>query len=284
MPSFSQRHGLTSTRTLVQSSDLDEETRVALWNDVCVLRSVLENARVEHHQDDDSRVLRATWVGYFRSAIDDQPSDQHLWKQIKHWILKEDWFQTLDLMEELVSHTDAVGEAWTRDIGPVIAGRVNDTFERYLVGYRFVGLEITPIDTTEQAEAVAEAIDASATVRGAQHHLGRAVALLADRNEPDYPNAIKEAISAVESVCVAVTGHRTLGDALKRLKGAGVTLHPALEQAWLKMYGWSSDDGGIRHGGIEAPNADQALAKYVLVTCAAFVTYMVEAGRKAGLL
>ncbi|MEI3844903.1 MULTISPECIES: hypothetical protein [unclassified Microbacterium] len=75
-----------------------------------------------------------------------------------------------------------------------------------------------------------------------------------------------------------------LGSGLKKLEAAGLPIHPALKAAWLEMYGWTSDDDGIRPGGIEAAGADQALAKYVLVTSSAFVSLLIEEGRKIGLL
>lgn len=118
----------------------------------------------------------------------------------------------------------------------------------------------------------------------ARHSLDRAVELLADRTTPDYPNSIKESISAVEAIVKKITGEGTLGAGLKKLEAAGLTIHPALRGAWSQMYGWTSDDNGIRHAGIEAANADQALAKYMLVTCSAFVSYLVVEGNKVGLL
>lgn len=89
----------------------------------------------------------------------------------------------------------------------------------------------------------------------------------------------------MEAVVKKVTGaNDDLAAGLKKLENAGLSIHPALKGAWLKMYGWTSDEDGIRHGGIDAADADQALAKYVLVTCSAFVSYLIEEGRKAGLL
>ncbi|MGJ7560939.1 hypothetical protein ACSFCF_10310, partial [Brevibacterium casei] len=35
-------------------------------------------------------------------------------------------------------------------------------------------------------------------------------------------------------------------------------------------------------GGVDAASIDQAMAKYMLVTCSAFVAYLIEEGRKAG--
>jgi len=170
------------------------------------------------------------------------------------------------------------------DTGAAILAAYNDRFESYLVGFRFIGMEIAPIDTTAEAQAVSDAIEDSASIEGARHHIERAVDLLADRQSPDYPNSIKESISAVEAVCFAITGENSLGAAIRKLQSAGVSIHPALARAWSAMYGWTSDADGIRHGSIEAPDADQALARYMLVTCSAFVSHVIEAGRKAGLV
>ena len=153
-----------------------------------------------------------------------------------------------------------------------------------LVGFRFINLNFLPIDSDTDLEAISSALDEARPFKGARHQLDQATRILADRKKEDNANVIKEAISAVESVCVEVTGEHTLGEALKKLKTSGVIIHPALEAAWSKMYGWKSDASGIRHGSIEAPNADQALAKYMLITCSAFVSYVIETGRKARLV
>jgi hypothetical protein len=110
------------------------------------------------------------------------------------------------------------------------------------------------------------------------------VRLLADRQNPDYPNSVKESISAVEAITKRITGENTLGAGLKKLQTAGLNIHPALKDGWLKIYGWTSDENGVRHGAIDAATIDQTVAKYMLVSCSAFVSYLVEEGRKANLI
>jgi hypothetical protein len=161
---------------------------------------------------------------------------------------------------------------------------LNNLFERELVGYRLIGLEITPVDSSAEAEAVTGALSDADPISGARHALERAVKLLTDRATPDYPNSIKESISAVEAVVKRLTGEGTFGDGLKKLEDAGLKVHPALKGAWSKMYGWASDEPGVRHGSTDAADVDQALAKYILVSCSAFVSYLVEEGRKLKLL
>jgi hypothetical protein len=278
MASFAERMGHRQARSAVQSDSLDDDTRVALWNVFSITKDLLD-------PDFESSVLTGVWIWEFKNAHDKRPDyDHRIWAEVKAYILRRQWWEVLDLIEAIVRQMWKHADAYSSDAPEAIAGGFNNCFERFLVGYRFVGLEITPIDSTAEANAVVGAQEDAVSIAGARHALDRAVELLADRQMPDYPNSIKESISAVEAVVKKVTGEGTLGKGLTKLEGAGLTVHPALKGAWSQMYGWTSNDDGIRHGGIEAAAADQALAKYVLVTCSAFVSYLIEEGRKAGLL
>lgn len=281
MASFSQRHGYKEVRTLVQRESLDEESRHAIWNLLAVLPS--EFAKFANDQT-EWLILEALWVWHFGENRDETPQEWKLWRRIKLSIYSDEWNEVFDLLELLLRYWDQNETSQSAELRKLVVDALNQTFERQLVGYRIIGLEITPVDSNAEAEAITSALADSEVVNGARHALARAVDLLADRTSPDYPNSIKESISAVEAIVKKVTGEGTLGAGLKKLEAAGLTIHPALKGAWSQMYGWTSDDDGIRHGGIKAADADQALAKYVLVICSAFVSYLVEAGRKTGLL
>lgn len=115
-------------------------------------------------------------------------------------------------------------------------------------------------------------------------HIEKAWTLFSNRKSPDYENSIKESISAVEAMCCIITGasgaQATLGEAIKRLKGNGVHIHGAMESAFKSLYGYTSDETGIRHGGIDFRNAPAEDAEYMLVSCSAFVNYLVEKWRR----
>lgn len=116
-------------------------------------------------------------------------------------------------------------------------------------------------------------------------HLKKATELFSRRPLPDYENSIKESISAVEAVCSIITGlsgkNATLGKTIKKLKDYGVHIHPSMENAFSSMYGYTSDEDGIRHGGIDFKWAPAEDAKYMLVSCSAFVNYLIEKWSKA---
>lgn len=281
MAGFAERIGKRAARSVIQSDDLDDETRNGLWNVTNAVRTQLDDDARRRSSPAGSQLVAAIWAWVFGKPTDEQPADYKIWNVIKETILRGEWIDALDLIEDVVKRLEQfASQSFVDDV----TGVYNQIFEQFLVGYRFIGAEITPIDSGADANAVDTAIEDSTSIKGARRHLERAVELLASRQDPDYANSIKESISAVESVCRAVTGEATLGGALKKLKGAGVKIHPALEQAWSKMYGWTSDEDGIRHGGIEAADADQSLAKYVLITCSAFVSHIIESGRKAELI
>lgn len=93
----------------------------------------------------------------------------------------------------------------------------------------------------------------------------------------------KESISAVEAMCCIITNQKkaTLSKGLEQLKNHGIIIHKSLEDAFQKIYGYASDEKGIRHGGIEFVNAPSEDAKYMLVSVSAFVNYLTEKFQKA---
>lgn len=287
MASFSERHGYKEVRSVVQRESLDEETRIALWNVVGGLPEVFEKLTWDPLRRDDTSgpaTVSALWGRDFKKPRDEQPSNQTFWAMIKKGILEDTWYQVFDVIEAISKRPEQHVTATLHGLPNSYREACNNAFESHLVGYRFIGLELTPVDSTAEAESISGGVEDSASIPGARHALDRAIELLADRQTPDYPNSIKESISAVEAVVKKVTGEGTLGAGLGKLEGAGLAIHPALKGAWSKMYGWTSDENGIRHGSIEVADADQALAKYVLVTCSAFVSFLIEEGRKVGLL
>jgi hypothetical protein len=278
--------GHRASRSLIQSESLDEETRTALWNVLVILQEVFQ-ARLDRYHDSDpthDELLSSMWVTHFKRPRDEQPRRSDTWGLIKKEILEGEWFDALDLLERASRVLARIDQQRGEDLSGAFTDALNAQFEQYLVAYRFIGDEIMPIDSSVEVASVDLALADSSSVAGARHSLERAVRLLADRQNPDYPNSVKESISAVEAITKRITGENTLGAGLKKLQTAGLNIHPALKDGWLKIYGWTSDENGVRHGAIDAATIDQTVAKYMLVSCSAFVSYLVEEGRKANLI
>ena len=74
----------------------------------------------------------------------------------------------------------------------------------------------------------------------------------------------------------------TLGQALKEVK-TKVGLHGALEEAFSHLYGYTSSAEGIRHSLLDEPTLSFEDAKFMLVSCSAFINYLVSKASKAGI-
>lgn len=48
-----------------------------------------------------------------------------------------------------------------------------------------------------------------------------------------------------------------------------------MERAFSNLYVYTSDENGIRHGRIDFTNAPEEDAKYMLLSCSAFVNYLI---------
>jgi hypothetical protein len=144
---------------------------------------------------------------------------------------------------------------------------------------------IVPIGSDPERETLARAFAdvAASEFHGARSHLRNAGSELTAGN---YGASIRESIHAVEAVArVLEPGAQTLGPALSKLEKS-VRIHPALGKGFGSLYGFTSDEMGIRHALLDEPVAqvDETDALYMLGSCAAFVSYLINKARQAGLL
>jgi hypothetical protein len=137
-----------------------------------------------------------------------------------------------------------------------------------LIGNNFV-------ERMSEVEAQSVTTALSSEEDAVRAHFEEALKKLSDRQNPDYRNSIKESISAVESACKKLTGDQggDLNRALQRLENRK-PFHSAFKQSLEKLYAWTNDESGVRHGIKEAPTVTKADAQFMLVACSAFVNYL----------
>lgn len=154
---------------------------------------------------------------------------------------------------------------------------INKLFREEYVGYTLMDDMMIPITNDAEIESIKKSLELEKPFKNVSDHLLKAVKLLSDDKKPDYKNSIKESISSVESMCKIITNDEKsdLGKALNKLKSHGVKIHPALFNAYNALYGYTSDEGGIRHaGGLLEEGVGFEEAQYMLVSCSAFVNYL----------
>lgn len=193
---------------------------------------------------------------------------------LQEFVMKsKEWYTIFDFIERYFNNSTDDTVAYMRDI-------FNRILEEEISGYRIMGKQVVPIVSEFELKALEEA--ANIPYESARTHIKKAIDSFSNRKRPDYENAIKDSISAVEAMCCIIADNpkATLGEALKQLEGKGIKLHKAFESSMRSLYGYTSDEGGIRHGSIDFTGASSEDAKYMLITCSAFVNYLIEKWEK----
>ena len=267
---FSERYSLHEKKALI-INDISDSIRNRVWN-VFYANEIkaggLKSSRIQMAVNGEITVLDRV-VDRIGMTIDSSSLRQSSDKRLREYLLSGcKWYEVYDFIEIYLGFLP-------KETAVQRAKEFNKMFEEEKSGYRIVCMEVAPITNEAEIESIEQA--ASSPLESVNQHIKNAVSLYSDKVNPDYNNTIKEAISAVESVCCNIVGKKTtLSDAIKKLKDNGVEIHPALVKAFDALYGYTSDKSGIRHGSIDFKNAPAEDALYMLVSCSAFVNYLIE--------
>lgn len=270
---FSQRKGFKPVKNTIQSDSVDTDLRCALWDAIhlCILKEYKNGSLIDCIEGSNLDLLfKRYWHLYFKRPVDSIPQSIHMGiESIRDYFFKCKWFEIYDFIEFTIKNCPEKLSKHFRDF-------CNETLEREKSGYRFVNFQLVDISSPKEIESIEEAIKKSSKFYGVQEHLKTSLVFLSDRKNPDYRNSIKESISAVESLVKVVTKDEkgTLGSALKVLRKNN-DLHPAFEKSLSILYGYTSDADGIRHSLLEKSSLTYTDAKFMLVTCTAFMNYII---------
>lgn len=289
---FSERMGFRPKRTKFQIESMDQDLTVALWNAFQLF--FLDTYRPDllaHGQAWAFRgsnrwmFFRTIWWDFLKRPLDALPLRfEDAYRTIRHLFFEWEWNEVYDFIESVA----LVGSSTTSVDTDKFRSFCNETvLEPELSAYRFVGTRITPITGKTEASEIEEAIRraAKSKLAGVWTHLNSALDMLSDRKKPDYRNSIKESISAVEAMCLIISQKpkASLGQALRAIEQGGVQLHPALREGFQRIYGYTSDEDGIRHAMVGESQVEFEDAKYMMVSCSAFVNYLIEKASEAGI-
>jgi hypothetical protein len=273
--SFSERYGY-SDRDWLQKEEMDEALRNRLWN-VLDMTFFWPLRDASHGPEELTNVLQL-WREFFARPIDEiADGEDEIRLTIRHVYFEElDWNGVYEFIEFAVANFE--------DVPCGFQAEVNRQLEAERSAWRLSGDRMVPVSTEEELAAVDKATDDAAPLGGVRQHLDAAKRLLADREEPQYRNSVKESISAVEALAQLIVedDKATLGQALKRID-AEVPIHPCLKAAFDKLWGYRSDETGIGHGSFKDSAVGTAEASFMLVASSAFVSYLIEKSSEAGI-
>jgi hypothetical protein len=166
-----------------------------------------------------------------------------------------------------------------------LSDRISGIFEKHQAPFQIIDKQyLMPIASEEQGKLVTHALEAlrKTPMAASSAHLKHSIDFL---NKGQWAKSIAESIHAVESVARKIEpSANTLDPALKKL-APKINMHPALQGAFGKLYGYTSDAQGVRHALIDqAAAVDRDDAIFMLTACAAFSSYLVNKATGAKLI
>jgi hypothetical protein len=278
---FSQRIGKRKLKVELEKENLSPELKNSLWTLVLELTIESKDKNTDMYGREKwsprSKFFRSVWMHFFKRPIDNlaiqygnyygQVNYRDAQSEIREWYYEADWDLALDFIEFCVNYDDNLHDY-----------PFNDFLKREMSAYRFVDGNLVEINSKEEIIEIESAIKNSNKFNSVRTHLKRAIELYADKKNPDFRNSIKESISAVESLSKIIVqdNKTTLGKALKAIEKKH-NIPNSLKNAFSALYGYTSDEGGIRHSLLERNvKIDLEEARFMLIACSAFVNYLIS--------
>lgn len=202
------------------------------------------------------------------------------------------WDKTYDFCERLHNHLACqVGGFWNdefqektsrAEVQTFIAEELQRLFAEEGLAFEFTqglvrrqGRKHT-VDVTTRAQVVL----GDPRLENARKHYDKAMNFFRSPSKPDYENAVKEAVCAVEAAGKALfpaAKASTLGDLAKWFTSTkDVSVPKALAQTITGIYAYRNGGDGVGHGGSAGGAATADVAEYVLAVCASQIIYFVD--------
>lgn len=268
---FSDRIGVTKLPEVIQVNDMSAALRNSLWN--YLLKTIFSGD--SKYYKNASKVICER---HFKLPIDTLPAWNHehkIWLRNIFFGQSFQWYQIYNLIEFIAYNCHEMRFELNSN---KFKSEVNKILEEELAGYRFIGGTLAPISSPEEISSITLALAAAQekSLYGTQKHIEAALALMGKKPVPDYRNSIKESISAIESITKQLTGEvgGGLEKALSKLDSV-VHFHGAFKAGLLSLYGYTSDENGIRHAILEEADIGFDEAKFMLITCSALVNFII---------
>ena len=276
---FSQRIGKRPIKTELEKEGISDELRNSLWT---LIHELIITGLSQERQYDNfgrkeihspiTKYFRDLWIQFFKKPIDNLPLyynqvDIHDSTQIvRSWFYETEWDLVLDFIEFSSSYAKQFQET------------CNVFLKRELSAYRFIDGKLAEINSKEEISEIETALKKTDKFKSVKTHLKSAIDLYSDRKTPDFRNSIKESISAVEAISKLIIKNKktTLGHALKEIEKKH-QIPSSLKIAFSALYGYTSVEGGIRHSLLEeGVKIEMEEARFMLITCSAFVNYLIS--------
>lgn len=273
---FSQAQGYEPVPKLLQLGELPREARRRIMNALMQLAEShwRVNTRTRHRELLApllalSRDVHADY--YNRELLVWTPELVHFYSLVEATIMYDKIHKVFDFVQYILRHPECP-EA-------LVAG-MKTAFAKSRLAYSIEDSgppTIVPMVTAEEGETISSSLKqlVDAGLEGSASHLRKSSECI---NSRDWAGSIRESIHAVESVAKEI-GQKGRNNRLKTALHAleeRAALHPSLKKAILSLYGYASDEKGIRHAlqNGDNPRVGMDEAVVVLGICASLASYL----------
>lgn len=279
--SFAQAEGAKELPRQLGLKEISREAKALIWAafvDSVPAKYPSMGGHAYISDDNWRSVFRNKWI-----LRDHRPADEfenrhdRLMKDLKAEIWSDNYVEVLDCVQWFLN----------RQVPDKFRARIAWALETSRMAYRVVDRNlIAPAATQVEADALKAALAdaASSGIAGARSHLRQAAEHASGGR---WADCVREAIHAVEGTAKVLDENAgtTLSPALSSLEQK-VDMHANLKAGFVKLYGYTSDEKGVRHALLDQGDAkvDEVDALFMLGACAAFVSYLIGKGRSAGLI
>ena len=278
--SFSQAQGYEDVPGPLKLEELPRDARTQIWN--LFFEHISRSTRTVEDPSfalDTNTLIATPWYEILlakhlrldRGPLDEWDSEFSGIRQgLREYVEKRPFNKVFDLIQFVMRHPQCP---------PAFIKQMKTTFADCQLAYT-IDVErpptVIPAVTPSEGATVVESLQQlrEAGLDASAAHLREASGSI---NASDWAGAVRESIHAVESVARQLDpgASSTLGPALDSLKKRG-RLHPALKKAFGELYGYTSDEQGIRHSRLDQMKSPvgQDEAVFMLGACASFASYL----------
>ena len=270
MLTFSQAQGYEELPGPLKLEELPAAARTHIWN---VFYTFIDDTKASFGSIGINwdQILREKHILHDNLSLDEwYNSFEYDRRELRHSIENLPFNQVFDLIQFVIRHANCP---------PEFIDEMKRAFAHSMLAYTIGKAKpptIIPSVTEAEGNTIVESLQLlrRAGLEGSASHMRNASECI---NNGDWAGSIRESINAVESVARQLDpkSSGTLRGALAALENRQA-LHPALKEAFTKLYGYTSNEQGIRHALLDRSSANVGIdeAVFMLGACASFASYL----------
>lgn len=269
--SFSRAERGEFTPKILSPGYLSDEFKSLIWREIYNFMDQQKDLRNGYYYVNKQffDLLKSILVEYFFTPIDEiKPRFNWVLETVKEIIYSENHVNVLEFVQAFLRH-GYVSDKFRKNI--------DDIFKKSYVGYRLLeGNTVIPYVNDDELSGLSKNIRMIEETDKdyLKFHLRSSADFM---NKGLWSSSVRESISAVESVIKAEYPGREFSEAMTQFQRE-TGIHGALKKAMIQMYGYASDEQGIRHALFDkdAPNVDSSDAVYMYSVCISFISYVIR--------